>query len=191
TFLRPPYRLNGRHDPAFPRFGHICTADLALLWHFADAVPENGLCRRCSIRCSEEADAVRLQQGYLVGEVLLGAETHDAPGRSKSPATRTDLRRVKEEEAGVEKRRCAGFATNTVALGHFGLEDSVEDVKETHAQTITGVRVEVVDLIIVVASKWWWRNTHEEDGDVRGRIRHLVSALGMFDTRGPAIKALM
>ncbi len=191
TFLRPPHGLNRRHYPAPPRFGSIRIEDLPVLWCFADVVPKDGLRRRCGIRCSEEADAVGLQQGNLVAEMLLGTETHDGTGRSESPTTRTDLGRVKEEEAGVEKRCRAGFSANTILLGHIGLKDSIEDVKKAQAQTITGVRVEVADLIIVVASEWRRCNAHEEDGHVPARIRHVVDAQGPLDTRGPAIKALV
>jgi len=84
---------------------------------------------------------VRLQQGHFVAEVLLRAETHDATGRGEPSTTWTDLRRVKEEEAGVEKRCCARISAKTVSPGDIGLEDSVKHVKEAEAQTIAGVRV--------------------------------------------------
>ena len=89
---------------------------------------------------------------------------------------------MKEEEPGVEKGCGAVFAAHAVSLGHVGDGESVEDVKESPPKTITGVGVEVTDLIIVVASKWRWSNTDEKDGHRPARILYLFDAQGVLDT---------
>jgi hypothetical protein len=98
---------------------------------------------------------------------------------------------VNEEEASVEKCCRSGFSAITVSLSHVGLEDAIEDVKEAEAQTITGVRVEVADLVIGILAEWRRSNANEEDGHRAAGIRHLADAEGMLDTGRPAVKALM